>query len=475
MKKYLLIIIIVLVISGFGTAWKLTKKEAPLLVTDFQECVAAGNPVMESYPRQCRHADETFTEDIGNELEKADLIHISSPRPNEAIKSPLTITGEARGSWFFEASFPVVLTDWDGLIIAEGIASAKSNWMTSEFVPFEATLTFTVDKEVYSNRGALILRKDNPSGLPEHDDALEIPIIFDGVKGSKACTAEAMICPDGSSVGRTGPNCEFTACPTIYPKPITECKKDSDCSSPLYTCQEKEGVGTMCTDNDPSCISTYEITKGECKLKNGSGCRADFDCESGNLCISKICTNPIGRQCNDQNDTSCPSNFECVQGCGSPVGYKDEPPVPYYCQLKGYNRVCPICLAKNTLIDTPYGTVPVEEVEVGTDVWTVNKSGERVIGTINEIGKTHVAPDHMMVRLVLDDDRTVFVSPKHPAVNRRNVGDLSVGDLYDGGWVVSTQQVQYEDEYTYDILPSGETGFYFANGILLDSTLRNSE
>lgn len=32
--------------------------------------------------------------------------------------------------------------------------------------------------------------------------------------GGKACTMEAKLCPDGSSVGRTGPNCEFTPCPT---------------------------------------------------------------------------------------------------------------------------------------------------------------------------------------------------------------------------------------------------------------------
>jgi hypothetical protein len=34
---------------------------------------------------------------------------------------------------------------------------------------------------------------------------------------SNACTMEARICPDGSSVGRTGPNCEFAACPTDSP------------------------------------------------------------------------------------------------------------------------------------------------------------------------------------------------------------------------------------------------------------------
>ncbi len=33
----------------------------------------------------------------------------------------------------------------------------------------------------------------------------------------KACTMEAKICPDGSAVGRTGPNCEFAPCPAIKP------------------------------------------------------------------------------------------------------------------------------------------------------------------------------------------------------------------------------------------------------------------
>src|SRR3990167_1685683 len=117
-------------------------------------------------------------EDSGNAAQKADLIRLASPRPNQTVSSPLTITGEARGYWYFEASFPVFLVDWDGRIIAQGIATAKDEWMTEDFVPFEAKLEFTVDPQVYSNRGALILKKDNPSGLPEHDDALEIPVVI---------------------------------------------------------------------------------------------------------------------------------------------------------------------------------------------------------------------------------------------------------------------------------------------------------
>lgn len=104
-------------------------------------------------------------------------IRLSYPVTNNSkISSPLVVTGEARGNWFFEASFPVVLTNWDGLIIAEGIAKADGDWMTTDFVPFKATLSFS--RPDYGDNGFLILKKDNPSGLSQFDDALEIPIIF---------------------------------------------------------------------------------------------------------------------------------------------------------------------------------------------------------------------------------------------------------------------------------------------------------
>jgi Immunoglobulin-like domain of bacterial spore germination len=113
-----------------------------------------------------------------NQIDKTDLIRVDTPLPNQIVSSPLVIKGEARGSWFFEATFPVILTNWDGLIIAQGVARAKGDWTTTDFVPFEATLTFTVDKKAYSNKGALTLKKDNPSGLPQNDNSIEIPVIF---------------------------------------------------------------------------------------------------------------------------------------------------------------------------------------------------------------------------------------------------------------------------------------------------------
>lgn len=98
----------------------------------------------------------------------------------KSISSPFTVTGFAKGNWFFEASFPIVIVDWDGRIIGKGIATAKDNWMTERFVPFEGEMTFEkpTGAEERLRRGAVIFRRDNPSDLPEHDAALEIPVYF---------------------------------------------------------------------------------------------------------------------------------------------------------------------------------------------------------------------------------------------------------------------------------------------------------
>lgn len=286
-----------------------------------------------------------------------------------------------------------------------------------------------------------------------------------------ACTKEAKICPDGSAVGRIGPNCAFAACPTTQPIPIVSCLKDSDCSSAQYVCEETSGTGTACSSSDPTCVPTHTILSGVCKIKSGGLCSANTDCAAGNLCNSNVCTSPIGRECNGPSDVSCPANFQCVQGCGPPVVRQDSPPPGYFCQLNGYNRPCPICLAKNTLIDTPQGAVAVQDIQKGDTVWTVTSAGERVPAVVMETGKTAVPADHKMVELILADGRTVHVSLGHPTVDGRTAGALSTGDTYDGSRVVSASPVSYGDGYTYDILPSGDTGFYFANGIRLGSTL----
>lgn len=144
-------------------------------ISNFEECSAAGGVILESYPRQCRVQEKSFREDIGNELEKLDLIRISSPRPNQAISSPLLIEGEARGYWYFEASFPARLYNANGEELAVMPIQAQDEWMVTDFVPFRAVMVFG---KPGTDTGTLVLEKDNPSGLPEHADELRVPVRF---------------------------------------------------------------------------------------------------------------------------------------------------------------------------------------------------------------------------------------------------------------------------------------------------------
>jgi hypothetical protein len=118
---------------------------------------------------------ENPAEDLGNSLEKQDLIRLASPRPNDIVKSPLLIEGEARGNWYFEASFPVSLYDGKGKLLARAPAEAQSDWMTTDFVQFKVGLKFNAPE---TETGFLVLEKDNPSGLPENADELRIPVKF---------------------------------------------------------------------------------------------------------------------------------------------------------------------------------------------------------------------------------------------------------------------------------------------------------
>ncbi len=103
-------------------------------------------------------------------------ILISLPKRNEKIKSPLKIEGRAKGFWFFEAQFSAKLYDENNNFLGEGILTAKDDWMTENFVPFEGELNF-IGSTVES--GVLKFFSANPSGLPEHQRIFEVPVQFE--------------------------------------------------------------------------------------------------------------------------------------------------------------------------------------------------------------------------------------------------------------------------------------------------------
>lgn len=106
-------------------------------------------------------------------LSYQDLIEVNAPSLGATT---LAVSGKARGNWYFEASFPVELRDASGKTIAQSPAAAQGDWMTTEYVPFTASLTFP--KQPAGSKGVLVLKNDNPSGDPARDKSVEIPVTF---------------------------------------------------------------------------------------------------------------------------------------------------------------------------------------------------------------------------------------------------------------------------------------------------------
>jgi len=129
------------------------------------------------------------------------------------------------------------------------------------------------------------------------------------------------------------------------------------------------------------------------------------------------------------------------------------------------------CLPGNSLISTPNGFVPIKNMKIGDYVWTSNRFGSRVQTVIVKKAKRIASKNHKVVHVVLEDGRELVVSLGHPTIDYREIGSLVKGDNLDMSSVSSIKVMPYKGKYTYDILPYGETGGYWANNILIGSTL----
>jgi hypothetical protein len=163
---------LILVSIGIGFSLYFNqKKNEPVFCTQEAKMCPDGSFVGRTGP-MCEFAEcPPFTGDDSH----FDLIRVQSLTAGDLVSSPLTITGEARGNWYFEASFPVQLLDADGNVLVSHYAQAQSEWMTTDFVPFSSVLVFDPPATA---TGTLVLQKDNPSGESQFDDSISIPIRF---------------------------------------------------------------------------------------------------------------------------------------------------------------------------------------------------------------------------------------------------------------------------------------------------------
>lgn len=170
----------------------------------------------------------------------SNLIRLEEPVSGDLISSPVFVRGEAVGYWFFEASFPIKIYDGDGNEIGVGIAQAKKDWMTEDFVPFEASIIF--DKPS-TKAGKLVLFRDNPSDLRENDASLEVDVTFESNEGSISNGN------DGGAISKN--NCVVAGCSSQLC--LEESEKDT-----ITTCEWKE---------EYACFKT-----AECKRQDDGKC-----------------------------------------------------------------------------------------------------------------------------------------------------------------------------------------------------------
>lgn len=130
--KNVLLSVISLVVAVSGIIFIFRKNNQVSPVSSFDVCVAAGNPIMESYPRKCRYKGITYTEVL---MEKSSM---TESEAKVIAESSCIKGGEALGAgsfnpnsktWWFDANLN---STHDGCnpacVVSEDTKIAEINW-----------------------------------------------------------------------------------------------------------------------------------------------------------------------------------------------------------------------------------------------------------------------------------------------------------------------------------------------------------
>ena len=186
--------------------------------------------VVKKYPAQtninnsnANLSDQNKNANIPDGQKLSAHLYLTTPILGAEVKSPLEISGSAAG-WYFEATFPVRLLDGNGKVLAAGQARAAADWMTENFVPFTAELSFS---KPTTPAGMLILKNDNPSGDPARDEEVDVPVRFEATTSASChptgCSSQ--ICSDSDMIT----DCIYLPEYACYKKATCERQSDGQC------------------------------------------------------------------------------------------------------------------------------------------------------------------------------------------------------------------------------------------------------
>lgn len=120
--------------------------------------------------------DESPTNGVTSEIlgNKDDLVHFSI-LPGQKVSGMVSYAGSVKNAYFFEANILINVLDANKNLLKGGYAMATTDWMTVEPVVFSGSIDFT---GLPKGPAYIEIHNDNPSGLPENDKNILIPVII---------------------------------------------------------------------------------------------------------------------------------------------------------------------------------------------------------------------------------------------------------------------------------------------------------
>lgn len=246
-------------------------------------------------------------------------------------------------------------------------------------------------------------------------------------------------------------------------------------SMPDKLAKQLEKCGCKVKYFGPVCSKKGKYYLNDCiaKCLGAKLARDQDNCLVDSLPDDKM-TWPIHKVCNNLATSTTPKPVEMLND-GSLI-YERQKSVNFNATgtgtfFRGGHNTCK-CLSGSTVISAKKGDVPVDQLKKGDIVYSLNAQKALIEVPILLVSKSEVKSDHKFLHIELDDGRALKVSPLHPDSKYKALKELKVGDTIDGAKVTSAKLVPANVEYTYDILPKGQTGIYWANGIPIGSTLK---